>query len=258
MKWLQIAILLCMVLFLNPIFALDYEMVSFDPLPDNAEELARAHVEEFLTQRYPEETIVVGEAIPLYVLENEIKALDFIMELDGNEPCTFEKELEIYTNCEEKNEAYQSYRDTVRGNHEAQVIINNGEDEVYNRIFNELLEAVYVCDSISHIVIAFEKGAPRIIGTHNLDNLLRYHSTLTEDQKVRFLGFGLIPFGSGGVYLANVLIDKDKRDELEWFFGWDFEYFYTTEYPIYIEPMKWSFFSGGFRNRGKEDIPPWL
>src|SRR4030042_2489684 len=82
---------------LGPAFAQDCEYVSFDPLPDNAEELARVHIEDFLSQRYPEETIVIGEAIPLYVNDNEIRILDFILELDGSEPCTFEKELNIYT-----------------------------------------------------------------------------------------------------------------------------------------------------------------
>ncbi len=252
MKYALLLIGLCVVL--NPIFAIDYERVSFDPLPDNAEELARAHVEEYLAQRYPEETIVVGEAIPMYVLENEIKVLDFIMELDGEEPCTFERELAIYTYYTEKYNAFQDYYHTVWGNHEAQVIINNGEDDVYNRLFNELREADYLCNSISHIVIAFVDGSPRIIGGHNLNVLLSSYLKLTDAEMERFVGFGIV----GYYRIYEILKNENERDGLEWLFTGGREYTFTTEYPVYTYPypMNFSFFSSGLKARGKEDIPP--
>ncbi len=243
-----------MVLFLNPIFALDdYEFVSFDPLPPNAEELARAHVEVYLTQRYPEETIVVGEAIPLYVYENEIKALDFILELDGREPLTFNRVLDIYTSCEECNSAFQSYKETIQGS-EAWERVRNNEDAEYNRLFKELQDASFLRDSFSHIVIAFVDGSPRIIGGHNPNVLMSSYLKLSDEEMERFVGFGMVaPYR-----IYEILRNEDERDGLEWLFTGGREYTFTTEYPVYTYPypMNFSFFSSGLKDRGKEDIPP--
>jgi hypothetical protein len=239
---------------LGPAFAQDSELVYFDPLPENAEELARAKVEEYLTQRYPGETIVIGEAIPLYVYENEIKALDFIVELDGKEPLTFDKILDIYTNLDECNRAFQSYKDTIFGN-EAWERVHNGEDEEHNRLFNNLLKADYLSDSIMHLVVAFINSKAELIGYHKLGILLRTYITLSDEQLVRHVGFGLIP-GESYVLIANILKNEDTG-ELEWYTDWDFTYSFTDTYPITAEsPLNWTIFRSAFLDRGREDIPP--
>jgi hypothetical protein len=249
---------------LGPAFAQDCEYVSFDPLPDNAEELARAHLVEFLAQRYPDETIVVGEAIPLYVIENDIKALDFIMELDGEEPCTFEREYAIFSDWKEKYDTYQAYNDTLKGNHEAWERVHNHEDEEYNRLFDELHDATFKRNSISHIVIVFVEGSPRIIGTHNPYIMCSAFFKLTEEENGRFIGFGTV----SGSDIRVILSNDSLRDGMEWLLRGDyhdyeyyrnrFEAIYLCHYqiPAYPFPMNASFFSAGFASRGREDIAP--
>jgi hypothetical protein len=252
--FLYIILSRCLFLSINSIFAVDFEMVSFDQLPDNAEEVARAHVKEFLAQRYPEETIVIGEAIPLYVLENEVKVLDFILELNGETSCTFERELEIHIKYKEKHDAFLAYFESLHGDPKALLATSKGEDSEYNMLLKELREADYPFDSLNHVLVGFIDGAPRLVGTHLPSVMFSNYLSLSNYQKSNFVGFGLIPSIYPSVKIACVLYDEEGYI---WFTTWNYEYSFADVYPILsTNPLSWYFFISGFKDRGREDVSP--
>ncbi len=57
-------------------------------LPADGEETARAHLANFFAERYPEEQIAVGEAVPQYVYPDEMGLLDSIGAPDDVVPPT--------------------------------------------------------------------------------------------------------------------------------------------------------------------------
>jgi hypothetical protein len=109
-------------------------------------------------------------------------------------------------------------------------------------------------NSISHILIAFVSGELRIIGTHSTNRLLSTYKNLSESQKLNFLGFGFLPSGCPDVFIAVIV--KDELGNVEWIWNNEFTIFEDAHPICNVDPMKWSFFSIGFKDRGKEDLPP--
>jgi len=84
-----------------------WPVILLDPLPDDAFELSRDVIEDYINYLYPDENIVIGEAFSLYLIPNYSQPLvvGHIIALDPSSEVTIQQVINLFR---EEEEAFTS------------------------------------------------------------------------------------------------------------------------------------------------------
>jgi len=220
----SVQVLLICLLVTAPSLAYDIQYVALDPLPDNAEEIAREYLAELIAERYPNnyERITIGEAVPLYVYENEIKALSFVVKLDADDKPSLEDQFRDYLAYDSLSNEYHDYK-VSNSLHDDDIVLN------YIQSISDLSKTLF---NTVNVVIAFINHNPTYIG--NIRSFIFGNCHFNISVEDSFLGYGLVFIGHG-LSICKISYSEFKANYKWHSINSNYVYNYTDIYPIDVE-----------------------
>lgn len=206
-------------------FAYDIQTVSLDTLPADAENIAREYLEEQIGERYPNncDRITIGEVVPLYVYENEIKALSFVVEIDAVDYPTLENQFSLY-------EAYKYIQNILQSGHSA---LNDNDKRSYTE---KLINQGKMLNKITNAVIVFIDNEPTYIGDISSKLFSRHFYEILPCSD--FLNYGLLCLG----YKLSIGKITNNNGVITWHtISPVTNTSYSTTYFIDIEPLQYRY-----------------
>lgn len=206
-------------------FAYDIQTVSLDTLPADAENIAREYLEEQIAERYPNncDRITIGEVVPLYVYENEIKALSFVVEIDAVDYPTLENQFSLY-------EAYKYIQNILQSGHST---LNDNDKRSYTE---KLINQGKMLNKITNAVIVFINNKPTYIGDISSKLFSRHFYEILPCSD--FLNYGLLCLG----YKLSVGKITNNNGVITWHtISPVTNTSYSTTYFIDIEPLQYRY-----------------
>ncbi len=171
-----------------------WPVILLDPLPDDAFELSRDVVEDYINYLYPDENIVIGEAFSLYLIPNYSQPLvvGHIIALDPSSEVTIQQVINLFREEEEAFKLLNSFTDNYNYSY------NIHEDVTFTELKNDYALKRAKTRAYRYVLIGFTQGVPNllVVGLASvfgrLDVSYEDKVDLTSDS-YKFLSYGLIP-----------------------------------------------------------------